>query len=235
MRPELFVGDNDSLRSRLAQEFSDEASRAIARRGFCTIAVAGGSVAVEGLPALATLSIDWQRVHVFWADERAVPPTDPESNYVSAKAVWLEPAGVPLVNIHRMRADDADLFVAATAYESEMRAVLGASGQLDFVLLGVGPDGHVASLFPGHPALSEQHRLVTAVIDAPKPPPRRLTMTMPVLAHAERLIVMAFGASKAAMVAETISQEDSRLPVSMVLRRSRRPLVLADSDAASLL
>jgi 6-phosphogluconolactonase len=164
-----------------------------------------------------------------------VPPTDPESNYAAAKAVWLEPAGVPLANIHRMRADDADLFVAATAYESEMRAVLGATGQLDFVLLGVGPDGHVASLFPGHTALSEQHRLVIAVMDAPKPPPRRLTMTMPVLADAERLIVMAFGASKSAVLGEALHHEQSPLPVAVVLRRSRRPLVLADRDAARLM
>jgi 6-phosphogluconolactonase len=209
--------------------------RAIARRGFFSAAVPGGSVAVNCFPALAALPLDWRQLQCFWVDERSVAPSDPESNYGLARKLWLDPAGVPGTSIHRMPADAADLAAAATAYSEDLTNVLGPSAALDFVLLGVGPDGHVASLFPQHPALEYEDRLVAAVLDAPKPPPRRLTLTMPVLAGAERLVVVAFGEEKAEVLREAVERDDSPLPLAAVLRRSRRPLVLADRDAASLL
>ena len=104
---------------------------------------------------------------------------------------------------------------------------------MDLLLLGVGPDGHVASLFPGHSALSEEHRLALPIVDAPKPPPRRLTLTLPILTSAERVIVMALGESKAAIMREALRQKDAQLPVSLVLRRAQRPLVLLDEEAGA--
>jgi len=143
------------------------------------------------------------------------------------------PARVPAESVHRMPADRPDLAGAAVAYSQELTRVLGAPARMDFVLLGVGQDGHVASLFPGHAALSDAG-LVVAVADAPRPPSGRLTLTLPVLAQAARVVVMAFGQSKAAVIQEAIEHERSSLPAARVLQQANRPLVLADKGAASL-
>ena len=233
IRSEVYVGTLDALLERLANDFRTEAERATARRGFCAVALPGGSVAVHGFSALAALPLDWDQVHFFWVDERAVPPSDPESNYGVAHTEWLEPARVPMQSIHRMLADDPDLAAAAVAYDEELARVLGRPARLDFVLLGVGPDGHVASLFPEHSALMDDRRRVVPVVDAPKPPARRLTLTLPVLAAAERVVIMAMGESKAGAMQESIERADSSPPVALVLQRAKRSLVLLDEAAAS--
>jgi 6-phosphogluconolactonase len=233
MRPEIYVGKLDALLCRLADEFSAEAARATARRGFYAVALPGGSVAVHAFPTLAALPLQWDRVHFFWVDERAVPPTDPASNYVVGHTRWLGSGRVPIGSIHPMPADGPDLAAAAVAYGKELTRVLGAAARLDFVLLGVGSDGHVASLFPGHPALSDERQLVVPVVDAPKAPARRLTLTLSVLARAERVVFMALGEPKAAAIHEAIEHRDSPLPMALVLRRAARSLVLVDEGAAS--
>ena len=130
-----------------------------------------------------------------------------------------------------MPADAADLESAAADYGDEIARTAGGAAILDLVLLGMGPDGHVASLFPAHALLSERDRLVAAVGDSPKPPARRLTLTMPVLTRARRLIIVAFGAAKAAALAEAVADGDSRLPVAIALRESSSALILADQEA----
>jgi 6-phosphogluconolactonase len=229
--PEVYISDVDALAVRLAEEVRVSASQGIARRGFFSIALPGGSVATTCFPALAELPVPWADVCFFWADERAVPPSDPESNFGLADRLWLTPAGVPSSSVHRMPADAPDLAAAADAYASELTRVVGAEAVLDLVLLGMGPDGHVASLFPGHPLLEERSRLVSGVVDSPKPPRRRLTLTMPVLAKARRVIVAAFGSSKAPALAEAVKQETSTLPVARLLRLASNSLVLADEAA----
>ena len=191
-------------------------------------------MATEGFPALAALPLNWSRVHFFWADERAVPASDPESNYGVAERLWLVPASVPRPSIHRMPADAADLDAAAAAYGAELTRVLDGD-VLDVALLGMGPDGHIASLFPGHPLLRESARQVAAIVDSPKPPPRRLTMTMPVLAAARRVIVVAFGTSKADALADAARNEASTLPVAQLLRHASSGLILADEQAGAKL
>lgn len=133
-----------------------------------------------------------------------------------------------------MPADHPNLDEAAALYAAELRRVLGEGPHLDLVLLGVGPDGHVASLFPGHPAFFEEHQLVVPIVDSPKPPPRRLTMTLPLLTSARCVIVMALGKSKAAVMHEALTREDSTLPISLVLRRAQQSLVLLDEEAATV-
>jgi 6-phosphogluconolactonase len=231
----VFAAERGALLLRLARDFSTEAARAIAERGFFAIALPGGSVATNCFPTLAALPLSWRQLQCFWADERAVAPSDPESNYALARDLWLRPAGVPSASIHRMPADAPDLDAAAVAYSGELTSVLGSPARLDFVLLGVGPDGHVASLFPRHEALALEHQLVAAVLDAPKPPPRRLTLTLPALASAERLVVVAFGEEKAEALREALEQDDSPQPLARLLRRTRRPLVLVDRSAARLI
>ena len=187
------------------------------------------------MPALEAVPLDWERSHVFWVDERAVPPGSRDSNFGLAWKLWLEPAKAIPAAVHRMPADEPDLQAAAIAYGNEIVRVLGPAPQLDVVLLGVGPDGHVASLFPGHPALSEARELVLPIVDSPRPPPHRLTLTLPMLTGARRLIVMALGESKAAVMQEAIERTDPSLPVSLALGRSQRALVLLDEDAGARL
>jgi 6-phosphogluconolactonase len=230
-RPNVHVEALGKLIERLAGDVSREAEDAYSIRRRFAMAIPGGSI----VPALKPVRLDWQSTHIFWVDERAVPPSSHDSNFGLAHKLWLEPAAAPPSAIHRMPADDSDLNAAASDYEDDIIRVLGAKPRLDVVLLGVGPDGHVASLFPGHAALSEERRLALPVLDSPKPPPRRLTLTLPVFANAGRLIVMALGESKAAVMHEALTREDSRLPVSLVLRRASRTLVLLDEEAGARL
>jgi 6-phosphogluconolactonase len=232
---DVHASDRAGLLLALARDFTIEAPRAIAARGFFAVALPGGSVATNCFPALAALPVNWSQVQCFWVDERAVAPSDPESNYAVAQKLWLMPAAVPAASIHRMPADLPDLDAAAIAYAQDLTRALGSPARLDFVLLGVGPDGHVASLFPQHPVLTLDDRLVAAVNDAPKPPPRRLTLTMPILAGAERVVVVAFGEEKAEALREALERHDSPQPLARLLRQTKRPLVLADRAAASLL
>lgn len=199
-----------------------------AHRETFSLALPGGSVATSCLPLLAKADLDWSSVHLFWGDERAVPPDHADSNYGLAAGLLLSVAPIPAANVHRMRADADDLDAAARAYEDALRAV-----ELDVALLGVGPDGHVCSLFPGHALLGEHERWVRAIEDSPKPPPTRLTLTLPALASAREVVVVATGAAKAAVVREAIEDEASLLPLALALRVSRKATVILD-DAASL-
>lgn len=168
-------------------------------RGEATIALSGGSSPLEAYRLLAREAIDWTRVHVFWVDERAVPPTHERSNYAGAKAAFLDPSGIPSSNIHRMRAEASDLAIAAMDYEAELRdsvrLKLGGVPALDLVVLGIGDDGHTASLFPGDATLFVTDKLV-APVPAAGQREARLTLTSPVLESARATVVIVLGASK---------------------------------------
>jgi 6-phosphogluconolactonase len=232
MSRQLVVDGLEQLRERLARCFEREALKAIAARGRFTVALAGGSVASSYFPRLAAVPVDWSRTDFFWADERAVSADHPQSNFAVARRLWLEPARVPAERIHRMEAEAADPERTATAYAETLAQVAGAPPRLDFVLLGVGADGHVCSLFPGHPALREGTRSVLAIHDSPKPPGRRLTLTLPVLTAAKLVVVAAAGSSKAAVVREALEREDSPLPVSLLARGARCLLFLLEVETA---
>ena len=233
MDPDVLVAPVKQLLDRLAADVSVEAAHARSLRGLFAMALPGGSVGVHGFPVLATVLFDWDATHIFWVDERAVPASSPDSNFGLADSLWLRRSGASLSSLHPMHADSPDLNVAAAAYGDELVRILGKTPRLDLVLLGVGPDGHVASLFPGHRALSEENQLALPIVDAPKPPPRRLTLTLPILTGAERVIVMALGSSKTAVMQEALGKSDSQLPVSLVLRRASRPVVLLDEEAGA--
>lgn len=197
------------------------------------IALPGGSVAEVFLPALAGAALDWRRIDVFWVDERAVPEQHADSNYGLARRLLLE--RVTAARPHRMRGEADDIHAAAAEYEAALRRTLGDPPVLDVALLGAGADGHVCSLFEGHPALEERTRLVVAVLDSPKPPPRRITLTLAALRQARLLVVAAFGAAKADAVHEALRDPHARLPVALALREAAQALVLLDPAAASRL
>jgi 6-phosphogluconolactonase len=235
MLPEIVVDDVGRLADRLAGLVAGDGRRAVETRGFFAVALPGGSVATTFFPGLAGLDFDWSSALFFWGDERGVPEDDAASNYGLARALWLGPAGVGPERIHRMRGEALDIDQAAADYADELVSLLGAPPCLDLVLLGVGPDGHVCSLFPGHPLLREEKRWVAAVHDAPKPPARRLTLTLPTLAAAKRVVFLAMGAAKAPVLREAIERPDSPLPLALLLRRAREAVVLLDRDAGRLL
>lgn len=227
------VDKPEDIPATLVREVSEEARRAFAQRGRFSVALPGGSVATSCFPALAAAPVDWRRTDFFWGDERAVPPDHPDSNYGLAWRLWLEPAGVPAERIHRMPADAADLPGAARAYEAELTRAAGAPPRLDVALLGVGPDGHVCSLFEGHRLLAERTALVAAIEDSPKPPPRRLTLTLPALAAARLVVVVATGSGKAPVVRAAVTDPSSGLPLALALRSASQAVLLVDAAAGA--
>jgi 6-phosphogluconolactonase len=194
-----------NLGASFAEHFARHAEAAIAARGRFDVALTGGSGA-KLYAAIDAHAVDWTRTHLWWGDERAVAPNHPDSNYRLAQEHLIARVPIPKQNVHRMPADLADLEAAARAYEVELVPAL------DLIHLGVGPDGHICSLFPGHPLLEERTRRVAAIIDSPKPPPRRLTLTLPTVQAARGRVVTAAGAEKAPIVAR---REDPALPVAM--------------------
>jgi 6-phosphogluconolactonase len=225
MMPEIVTGDRSEIERALASEFQRAASDAIAARGAFRVALSGGSIAPLFFTSLARLPLDWSRIDFFWADERAVPPDHADSNFAEADRLWLTPAAVPAARIHRIHGENPDLRQAAQTYAEELCLIAGRPPALDFALLGVGPDGHVASLFPGHPALREEHEVAVAIEDAPKPPPRRVTLTLPVLAGSARLVVAAQGQAKAGVVRQAL-EPGSSLPLGMLISRAGNVRVL---------
>jgi len=232
---ETVVDKAESLAESLAARFEEEARHAVAARGRFTVALPGGSVATSFFPRLARVPFDWSRTDFFWGDERAVPPDHADSNYAAARSLWLTPAGVPEASVHRMKAEEPDLAQAAADYARELAEVAGSPPRLDLVLLGVGPDGHVCSLFAGHPVLGLRDRAVAVVEDSPKPPPRRLTLTLPVVTGAGLVVVVALGRGKAEIIRAALEDPGSALPVALVARQARRATFLLDVEAASLL
>lgn len=178
-----------------AEAVADAAARLVRDElatGARTLVLAGGSTPRLAYEVLAGLEVTWGRVTVLFGDERCVPPDDPESNYRMCLEVLL--SKVHPASVHRM-AGELGPDEAAAAYDAVVRSLPG----LDLVLLGVGPDGHTASLFPGNPALRASG-LVVGVRDAPKPPPERVSLTLEALRSARRVVVLATGADKAQAV-----------------------------------
>jgi 6-phosphogluconolactonase len=193
-----------------------------------SLALAGGATPLPVYRELAGPTGDvvpWSRLELFFGDERAVPPTDEESNYGQIERA-LGARLRQVVRVERMEGERADLEAAALAYERALPVAL------DLVLLGMGEDGHVASLFPESPALDERARRVVPVL-GPAPRRARLTITPPVLAAARRVVILVRGRAKAERVARVVAGDDGgpRLPAMLV----RQGTWILDEDAASAL
>jgi 6-phosphogluconolactonase len=225
---ELIVASRPAELVRQAAEWLDlEVTRAIAERGSCALGLAGGRTPEPVYVELAAgSSIDWSKVGIFFGDERAVPPDHPDSNYRMVSMALLSRVPIPAENVHRMEAERADREVAAREYERSLPR------QLDVLLLGMGSDGHTASLFPGSAVLDERHRLVLPVL-ATKPPAERLTITPPVIEAARKLAILATGEDKALMVARAI--EGPFAPKEIPVQLARRGRWFLDQAAAARL
>jgi len=211
------LADAEALALRAADVFAMAAQAAAAARGRFAAALSGGETPRALYGHLArqqyTQKVPWRRVHLYWGDERCVPPDDAASNYVMAHAAFIKHVPIAAESVHRMRGED-DPEAAALAYEAELRALAGLERPasdvpvFDLILLGLGRDGHTASLFPHSPALDEEERFCVAT-EAPDGSPR-LSITLPVINAARRVLVLAGGAEKAGMVAEVF--EGLRVP-----------------------
>jgi 6-phosphogluconolactonase len=194
--------DTDALSQAAAQYVVQVAKESIVTHGRFTIALTGGSTPRKLYTLLGQepyrSQIDWALVEVFWGDERNVPADDPESNYYLALETLLSNVPIPANQIHRAPAEEADREAAAHKYEVEIKRVFGTDGipSFDLIQLGMGPEGHTASLFPHQPSLHEAERLIMPVT-VPKPPPPRLTFTPPLINAARHIQFQITGAEKA--------------------------------------
>lgn len=205
-------------------------------RGTIRVALAGGRTPARMLEILAEQSLEWSGIHIFWSDERVVPPEDPRSNYRGARERLLSRAPVPDANVHRVPAE-LGAEDSAAAYERELRECFqvdaGEVPRFDLIYLGMGGDGHVASLFPHTPALQVRDRLVIAS-RAPDPPRERVTFTYPTLNHARRVVLAVTGEAKRDAVRALFLATGSigECPARGVRPENGRMIVHADAAAA---
>lgn len=200
--------DKAALIQRSLDLVVEKMQAAVAERGRCTIALAGGSTPKPLYEKLATQNLPWDRVHVFWGDERYVPPDHPDSNQRMARQAWLDNVPIPPGNIHPIATEDADPAAAAKRHEAELQeffqAAPGTFPQFDIILLGMGDDGHTASLFPHTPALQVCDRLITVGTKDGQP---RISFTVPLLNLARSIIFIVAGASKRPALAAVFAPE----------------------------
>ncbi|HYD47299.1 MAG TPA: 6-phosphogluconolactonase [Terriglobales bacterium] len=240
MKGERRVYDSEDSASRAAAElFCERAAETIARADRFVVALTGGSTPRKMYRLLGQepyrSRVQWERIDFFWSDERAVPPEHADSNFRIANEGFLAPLAVPPGRIHRMPAEREDLDQAARDYQAEMVRVLGgdldgAPPQFDWLLLGMGSDGHVASLFPGSPALQEEQRWVVGN-PGPGGKGQRMTFTLPLLNRGKEVVFLVAGADKGAAIAALERGED--LPAQRIAPQG--PLIwILDQSAASL-
>lgn len=234
----------ERLAQAAAEEIANAVSSVLIEKERCTVALTGGSTPRAAYQLLGEepfrSRLAWDKIHFFWGDERHVPPDHADSNYRMAHEAFLAAAPVPAANIHRIPAEDPDASRAAASYEETLRGFfhLGADElpRFDLLLLGLGPDAHIASLFPGNTALHEQKKLVIAPW-VEKMSTFRITLTAPVLDNAARVLFLVSGEEKSEAVRNVLEGErDPDLYPGQLLRLKDGEVVwLLDRAAARLL
>ena len=222
-----FLPDPGAVAIRAAERIAQVAREAVTERGRCALAVSGGTTPWGALRILAGEDVPWDRVHLFQVDERVAISDDSERNYSRLKEALVDRIAIPYANVHPMPVEEEDLAEGARRYEAILRHITGTPPVLDLVQLGLGEDGHTASLFPGDAALQ--------VIDADvgvsglHKGRRRMTLTFPAIDRARRILWLVTGAGKAAAL-ERLRAGDRSIPAGRV--RSDRAVLLADTAAA---
>jgi 6-phosphogluconolactonase len=246
-QPEIVVrADAEQLARTVAESLIARIGAAQAVHGTASVVLTGGGIGTAVLERVAALAddpprgrVDWKAVDVWWGDERFLPAGSDERNETGARRALLDPVGVPEHRIHAMPPSDGEFAEpedAAAWYAAQLAAAAddGELPRFDVLLLGMGPEGHVASIFPDSPAVTDE-RPVVAVRDCPKPPPTRVTLTFPAINSAEEVWLLVSGEAKAAAVAEALAgAEPARLPAAGV-RGRRATRWLLDQAAAGKL
>lgn len=230
--------DQDTLATAIAGELLTRLSDLQQAGTEPQIALTGGTIADVVHRELARLSpaseVDWSRVVIWWGDERFVEPSSSDRNEQQAREAFLSSIGVDPAKVHPMpsSADFGSLEEAAAAYADTLRAE--GSGAFDVLMLGVGPDGHVASLFPGHPQLDAADAIAVAVTDAPKPPPERISLTFSALNRSRSVWFLVSGSGKAGAVASALAEgtDVHAIPAAGV-RGTEETIWFLDREAAS--
>jgi len=229
--------DADTVAERAAAEVVRQLRHALDERGIAHLALSGGTTPGRTYELLAGMPVEWDRVEVWFADERCVAPEDEQSNYRLARETLLDPADIAPERVHRMEGelgpdDGARRYAQALAerVSSESGAEAGVPC-LDVVVLGIGPDGHVASLFPGASTLDAgESAICEGVRDSPKPPPERITLSLAVLRAARNTLLLATGTSKADAIAAMLGEPSRHVPASL-LARGRLTVIVDDAAA----
>ncbi|KAJ4001330.1 hypothetical protein F5050DRAFT_1796735 [Lentinula boryana] len=213
---------SEVLMSSLASFVVKAQKEAIDKKGRFTIALSGGSLPKQLSGLIGNHAVKWDMWQVFYADERVVPLDHPDSNHNLCTAELFSKVPIPTANIRTIDPNLlSDLEELSDAYEQELIREFAQKDAarfpvFDLILLGVGPDGHTASLFPGHELLAEEDRWVAYIEDSPKPPPKRITLTYPVINHASRVVFVAVGEGKAEILSEVLDSPEKGLPASRV-------------------
>lgn len=224
--------DLDTMSQKAATYVVRVAQEAIAARGLFSFGLSGGSTPGKLYSLLTSepyrSQIDWSAVHFFWSDERCVPPDDQQSNFHLAQETLLSKLNLRPEQIHRMPADQPDRERASADYAAEIRQVLGGDGvpAFDLLQMGMGPEGHTASLFPHQLSLHEQTHLVMPV-SVPKPPPDRLTFTPPLLQKARHLLYLVTGKEKAQAFQAVLSHiyQPEEYPAQLITKQAQGEVV----------
>jgi len=233
--------DDEAVAERAAREIRRLLRDAREQRGIAHVALSGGTTPGRTYELLAAEPADWSDVQIYFADERCVGAQDEQSNYRLASETLLLPAGIPAERVHRMEGELGP-GEGARRYAQVLREHVPAGDDLpagdqelpvlDLVVLGIGPDGHVASLFPGAATLDAGEReLCLGVEDSPKPPPQRITMSLALLRAARRCVLLATGAGKTDAVSAMMGEPSRHVPASL-LRRERLTVIIDDDASA---
>lgn len=234
--------DLETISVKTAEFFCDLSKEYIVRKGIFNVALSGGFTPERLYKILSTIhyrdKISWQNIHFFWVDERFVPRDHVESNFKLLHDALLSKVPVPSKNIHHIDTDASSPFVSAKEYEKELRKIFALAGNelpvFDLILLGIGEDGHTASLFPGSKVLEKKKHLVIAVINN-KLDFARITLTMQVINNSENIVFLVSGKRKATAVKKVLEKSEPYLPASLVKPKRGELIFLLDKDAAALL
>lgn len=240
-RPQVIIFDHEHhMANSMIQKWRWIAKEAIKTKGFFGVALSGGRTPVLLYQKLANLKegLPWDTTHIFAVDERFVPFHYPDSNYGMLRNTLLNPVEIPPQNIHPILVEEATPQIAARKYEEELRKFFHLSPdqypEFDLILLGIGEDGHTASLFPGHPALNDTSRLATAVL-LDEIRHHRITLTLPVINNAKNIIFFVTGGNKAGVVEKVIRKKYPALPAAMVNPQNGELLFFLDVGAGAQL
>jgi len=245
----VIAADPDALATAVADRFYTRVAKRVRAGKTVHVSLTGGGMGTAVLRAAAAhpdaRTLDWSQVHFWWSDERFVPTGSADRNEVGATEVFFSQVDVPAGNVHRMAASDdgLDIDAAAAAYAAELAAfapaATTATGALagewpsfDICFLGVGPDGHIASLFPDRPEIGITDRAAVPVLDSPKPPPDRISLTRPVINASRRIWLVLAGTDKASALGLALAGASYHSVPAAGARGRRRTIFFVDEQAA---
>lgn len=236
----LVFSNNEGIAHFAVNKWTEISSGMIADKGYFTVAISGGRTPIDFYKKLSLCKgpLPWEKTHIFLADERFVPLSHKESNYHLIQEYLLNSINIPKENAHTIQTEENTVEQSAKRYEEHIRSFFHIWNdripEFDLIMLCIGEDGHIASLFPGASSLREKTRLVIPVV-ADKLPNERITLTLPLINNAKHIIFLVSGKNKARAVQEMLEDRKTRLPAALVKPDNGALFLVMDQDAASLL